>query len=248
MIARAHRVLPLLLPFLLAACGLGSVPAELRLGGAQATTGPLLPLVADRPVVALVDVEVFELGAALLPAPRAPWTAVARERVEAALDTRAREHRAVLLRPSGDGALERAAAGLREAVLVASRGPLRGSFVSTASTYAEPPRALPSLREASRPLASATGAEFALVLFVRESRGTETLRKTNNWRLSIGAAAGLNTQVFFGATSGYAVLVELATGRIVAGKGFVAAEPGPSLLDPGGAEAALGVLLGERGV
>lgn len=237
-----------LLPLLLAACA-GAVPSSLRVGGAGEAPRPLLELAADRPVVALVDVEVFELGAALLPAPRAAWTREAKERVEAALDGLARRRRGVLLRPppEGDGAVERAGVGLGEAVLAATAEPLRSGFVSTGSPSAAAARPLPSVREASRPLAAATGAEFALLLFFRESRGTETLRAANRWRVSVNVPTGATSWIFFGATSGYSVLVELATGRIVAGNGFVAAEPGPSLLDPGGAEAVLGILLGERG-
>lgn len=247
--ASCRRALVLAALALLAACA-GRDPSVLRLAPHD-RAGPMLALASGRSVTAAVDVEVFELGPALLPVPRAAWTEEARARVTPSLDALAKSRGVVLVQPPEppDPRRERAIATLRDLVLTVTLRPLRYGFERASEEPGQVARIEPAPLSPSivRALAEPIGTDFALFVFLRESRATETLRATNRRRLELGAPAGLSTSLFFGVATGYAVLVDLPRGRIVDARGFVAGDPSPSLADAAGTGAILRAVLDEPG-
>lgn len=199
-------------------------------------------------MLVLLDLEVFELGPALLPAPRAEWTRVARAGVEPALRGLAEGRRIALLSPPepADSEAAEAVAALQGALFLRAGAISRGEGVPVQGSFLGPRGlALPGVGEAGAAVARTTGAGHALLLVLRESRSTEALRLWNRWRASLGAPLGLRTRLFFGSASGVAVLAELGTGRILAAHVLVGGDPGPSLLDPDGVARVLKAVLGE---
>lgn len=243
------RSLMALAPILLAAC-VGREASELT-SMPREHAGPLLALASGRTLAPVVDVEVFELGSALLPVPRALWTQKARAQVEPALSAIAMNRGVTLVGfpPPPDARRERALDALRDLVLTATLRPLRFGFERAAEERSGGPKieATPLSAGAITALAEPIGADFVLFLFLRESRATETLRATNRRRAGYAAAAGLSTTHFFGVATAIAILVDLKEGKIVGMRGFVAGDPSPSLMDAAGAHTVVRAVLDQPG-
>lgn len=246
--ASRRRALVLAALALLAAC---AGPREIRGVGTRLARQPLLRPAEGRPVVLLLDLEVLELGSAVLPTPRAAWTRAAEAEVMGALQQLADAHRIGLVpfdRERASEEAQRLAARLRAALLVPLRpGPGSTMFPRTTLPEYGESRELrvPEVGAVSRPLGQLSGVDHALYVLLRESRGTPGLAESQRQRAELARAATAHLVAFHPGVFGYAVLVELPTGVALMERTVMSVRGGPSLADSAGTEAVLRALFQE---
>lgn len=156
-----------------------------------------------------IDVELFSISAGGVPEPRADWTAKALANLAQAIDERRKAARVGVVELSAQQADDFAEqAGLHAAVAQAI----------ALHQFGDPMWALPtkqgrldwSFGDAMRPLRDASGARYALFVWVRDSYSSPE-------RVAMTIVIGLATGVVLGGgvQTGYASLVDLDSGRVV---------------------------------
>jgi hypothetical protein len=192
-----------------------TVPAASPAGAsAKSTSKQLAPgfthLTPDDKVLLMpIDVELYSLSAGGIPEPRADWTAKAHKNLAQAIQQRREAARVGVVELSADQADEFAEqAALHAAVAQAI----------ALHQFGDPMWALPtkqgrldwSFGDAMRPLRDATGARYALFVWVRDSYASAE-------RVAMMVVIGLATGYVpgGGVQTGYASLVDLESGRVM---------------------------------
>lgn len=213
---------------------------------------PVLGLVEGRPVLLLLELEVLELGSAVLPTPRAAWTRAAEAEVTSALQQLAAAHRIGIVPFDRDRASEeeRARAARLRAALLAPLRPKPGWGVVPGTTLplivVEDEDYRPEIGALPLSLGQPPGIDYALYVLVRETRATAGLR-AGNFERAERAAPGSELVTFHGGAFAYAALVDLPRAQVIDAVTRVDREGGTSLADPAGAAALLRALFRERG-
>lgn len=159
-----------------------------------------------RLVVAPLDVELFELTAGGVLAPKADWTEAANKHMGAALKRKTASLGLASV-PIADAVADQHAELLH----------LYGAVARAISMHHMGPHKLPtkedrldwSFGDSLRPLQSATGARYALFTWVRDSYATAERKAMMVGLALLGVGIGGGAQV------GYASLVDLESGRVL---------------------------------
>jgi hypothetical protein len=163
---------------------------------------------SDRLLLMPIDVELFSLSAGGIPEPRADWTAQALKHMNQAIRVRQQQARMVVVELGDTQADDHAEQiGLHAAVAQSI----------ALHHFGGPMWALPtkvgkldwSFGDAMQPLAEATGAQYALFFWVRDSYASAE-------RVAMMVAmAALGIGITGGVQVGYASLVDLRSGQVV---------------------------------
>ncbi len=165
-------------------------------------------LATDRLLLMPIDVELFSLSAGGVAEPRADWTARALKHMNQALRLRQQQAKVAVLELSDRQADEHAEQlGLHAAVAQSISLHHFGGTIWALPTKAG--KLDWSFGDAMRPLADATGAQYALFFWVRDSYASAE-------RVAMMVAmAALGIGITGGVQTGYASLVDLRSGQVV---------------------------------
>jgi hypothetical protein len=165
-------------------------------------------LISDRLLLMPIDVELFSLSAGGIPEPRADWTAQALKHMNQAIRLRQQQARMTVVELSEAQADDHAEQlGLHAAVAQSIALHQFGGPIWALPTKAG--RLDWSFGDAMQPLADATGAQYALFFWVRDSYASAE-------RVAMMVAmAALGIGISGGVQIGYASLVDLRSGQVV---------------------------------
>jgi hypothetical protein len=162
----------------------------------------------DKLLLMPIDVELFSLSAGGVEEPRADWTAKAQVNMTQAIDARRQQARLQVIELKPEQADEFAEqAGLHAAV--AQSIALHQFGGSQWALPSKQGRLDWSFGDAMRPLQAASGARYALFLWVRDSYASPERVA------AMIALAALGIGITGGVQIGYASLVDLETGRVL---------------------------------
>jgi hypothetical protein len=167
-----------------------------------------------------LDVELYELEAGGVTAPRADWTHTAREHLGSAIAQRVERGRAQQV-PAEEKLLSAESPHLQLFKLHEATG--EAIFLHQAGGANGQLPVLPTLRsgfdwslgESVQALAADTGANYALFVFVRDSYATAGRKAAMVGALLVCGVTGVCLPVGTGVRIAFASLVDLTTGRIV---------------------------------
>lgn len=189
--------------------GAGQAPRSTTVGSKNLAPGFTRLQLGDRVLLMPIDVELYSVSAGGVQEPRADWTAKALTHMTQAIEARRQTARVEVVGLPADQADEFAELqGLHAAVAQAI----------SLHQFGEPMWALPtkagrldwSFGDAMQPLREASGARYALFVWVRDSY---TSAERVAMQIAIAAVSGVI--LAGGVQVGYASLVDLDTGQVV---------------------------------